>query len=327
MQNRRFRTRFTAPETDAVELMDNPDPVTIAFTIGSRRLLRFKRHLTDIAYSLDDLTQGQRPRPAGGIDDARSRDGLRILSAPPSDIAYWQAQFPRYRFGAVQHYRRHFITMEGGYEAYLARFSGKTRSTLRRKRRRFEKADGGRLDLRAYRGEAEIAAFLDLAAPLARRTYQARLLDAALPDDAQSRRAILAAATRDEVRAFLLFLKGEPVAYLYLPIDGTTLIYAYLGYDPDHADLSPGTVLQMAALESLFAEERFTHFDFTEGDGAHKALFGTDSLPCCSFVLLKPHWRNATILAAYTAFEGAVDAGKRIIGGRAENWVRRALNR
>ena len=306
--------------------MERSDPVPIAFTIGSRSLLRFDRYLTDIAYSLDHLTQGHRPRPAAEITSAQTEDGLRILSAPRSDIAYWRAQFPRHRFGAVQYYQRHFIAMEGGYDAYLARFSGKTRSTLRRKRRRFEKADGGRLDLRAYRGEAAMSAFLDLAGPLVRRTYQARLLDAALPDDAQSRRAILAAATRDEVRAFLLFLKGKPVAYLYLPVEGTVLIYAYLGYDPAHADLSPGTVLQMGALEHLFAEQRFTHFDFTEGDGAHKALFGTDSLPCSSFVLLTPQWRNTAALASYAAFQSAVEAGKRLVSGLgAERLIRRIL--
>ena len=69
------------------------------------------------------------------------------------------------------------------------------------------------------------------------------------------------------MRAFLLFLAGEPVAYLYLPVSGRTLIYAYLGYDAEHAHLSPGTVLQMAALENLFAEKRFAYFDFTEGEG------------------------------------------------------------
>ena len=308
--------------------MENPDPVTIAFTIGSRRLLRFDRYLADIAYSLDHLTQEQRPQPSRAIGSAQAQDGLRILSAPPPDIAYWRAQYPRHRFGAVQHYRRHFISMEGGYEAYLARFSAKTRSTLRRKRRRFEEADGGRLDLRAYRGEAEIASFLDLAAPLARRTYQARLLDAALPDDAASRRTMLAAAKRDEVRAFLLFLKGEPVAYLYLPVDGTTLIYAYLGYNADHANLSPGTVLQMAALESLFAEERFTHFDFTEGDGTHKALFGTDSLSCCSFVLLEPRWRNAVVLSAQALFDRSIAQAKAMLARLGvDKKVRRAIGR
>ena len=297
-------------------------PVT--FSIGSRRLFAIERHLADIAYSLDDLTSGQRPHALGGP----GVDGLRVLSAPPCDIPFWRAQFPRHCIGAVQHYRRHFIAMQGGFEDYLANFSGKTRSTLRRKRRRFEKADGGELDLRCYRSEEEVAEFLALATPLARKTYQARLLDAALPDDAEAQREILGAAARDAVRAFLLFLKGEPVAYLYLPVDGTTLIYAFLGYNPAHAELSPGTVLQMGALEHLFAERRFTHFDFTEGDGAHKALFGTDSLPCCAFVLLTPQWRNITALASHAAFESAVEVGKRILSGsRAEEFVRRALGR
>ena len=275
-------------------------PVTLSFSIGSRRLFGIERHLADIAYSLSDLTSGQRPHALGGP----GADGLRVLSAPPCEIPFWQAQFPRHRIGAVQHYRRHFIAMQGGFEDYLANFSGKTRSTLRRKRRRFEKADGGELDLRWYRS------------------------DAALPDDADAQREILGAAARDAVRAFLLFLKEEPVAYLYLPVGGTTLIYAFLGYDPAHAELSPGTVLQMGALEHLFAERRFTHFDFTEGDGAHKALFGTDSLPCCTFVLLTPQWRNITALASHAAFESAVEVGKRILSGsRAEEFVRRALGR
>ena len=65
-----------------------------------------------------------------------------------------------------------------------------------------------------------------------------------------------------------------------------------------------------------------------QGDGAHKALFGTDCLPCCSFVLLEPNWSNAVILGSYTAFESAVDTAKRIVtGSRAEKWVRRVLSR
>ena len=157
--------------------MKDVEPVTIACTLGSRRLLRFDRYLADIAYSLDDLIHARRP-PA---PEAHTGDGLRVLSAPQSDIAHWREMFPQHRFGAVQRYHRHYIAMQGGFDAYLSRFSGKTRSTLRRKRRRFAEADGGALDVRCYRSETEIAKFLTLAGPLARRTYQARLLDAALP--------------------------------------------------------------------------------------------------------------------------------------------------
>ena len=115
-------------------------------------------------------------------------------------------------------------------------------------------------------------------------------------------------ADRDDMRAFLLFLAGEPIAYLYLPVSGRTLIYAYLGYDAEHAHLSPGTVLQMAALEDLFAEKRFAYFDFTEGEGAHKALFGTGSIPCASYIMLRPSGSNRALLRSLELFDRSVAA-------------------
>ena len=118
------------------------------------------------------------------------------------------------------------------------------------------------------------------------------------------------------MRCFLLFLAGEPVAYLALPVRGQTLVYAHLGYDPAHAALSPGTVLQMEALRMLFAEERFRYFDFTEGEGAHKALFGTDSVACRSFILLRSTLANRLLLAARNGFDAAVAWAKTRLQGQ-----------
>jgi CelD/BcsL family acetyltransferase involved in cellulose biosynthesis len=124
---------------------------------------------------------------------------------------------------------------------------------------------------------------------------------------------MLMLAAEDRVRAFMLFLDGEPVAYLYLPVKGRTLIYANLGYDSRFASLSPGTVLQFVALERLFAEKCFLYFDFTEGEGSHKLLFATDSVACASLVLLKPTLANHAVLAAYDGLRGAVHCGKAVV--------------
>ena len=72
------------------------------------------------------------------------------------------------------------------------------------------------------------------------------------------------------------------------------------------------TVLQMAALESLFAEGRYQYFDFTESEGAHKALFGTDSVDCASFLMLRPTWANRAVIASLGGFDGAVKSVKRL---------------
>ena len=218
--------------------------------------------------------------------------------------------------GGREDYERHYIDMTGSNDDYLARFSGKTRSTLRRKRRKMESESGGSLDLRLYSRPEEMDEFVHHAVPLSRITYQARLLDAGLPESEIARAEMRELAWQDRVRAFLLFLNGEPVAYLYLPVIGETLVYAYLGYDPAHANLSPGTVLQMAALESLFAEQRYRYFDFTEGEGAHKRLFGTRSAPCASFLLLRPTLANRALLSSLKAFDAAVNGSGLTISDR-----------
>jgi len=273
--------------------------IGIDFTIGARRLAAVPRKLAIWSFGLEqvlapDLSEPPAPGP----------DGLRILSAPKALIGAITARFPGFVAGGRQDYRRHYIDMGQSFDAYLAQFSGKTRSTLRRKARRLEETGGYAVS--EHRTPAEIEAFLDAALPLSARTYQARLLDAGLPGDAASRRAMLEAAEADRMRAFLLHVGGQPIAYLALPVTGATLVYAHLGYDPAFARLSPGTVLQMEALERLFAEGRYRWFDFTEGEGAHKALFGTHSAECASLVLLRPTLANRALLAARGAFDAGV---------------------
>jgi CelD/BcsL family acetyltransferase involved in cellulose biosynthesis len=280
------------------------DTMGIDFTIGSRRLLRVPRRLTSWAFTLEELLGEVLPTaPPSGPD------GVRVLSAPTHRLAEVTARYPGYVAGGRQDYRRHYVAMAGSFADYMAGFSGKTRQTLRRKAKRLAEATGG-FTVTEHRTPAEIEAFLAAALPLSERTYQARLLDAGLPSDAASRRAMLEAAEDDRMRAFLLHASGRPVAYLSLPVTGRTLVYAHLGYDPDHARLSPGTVLQMEALERLFAEQRFAWFDFTEGDGAHKALFGTHHVTCSSLMLLEPTLANRGLLGARAGFDASVAQAK-----------------
>lgn len=280
---------------------------SIDFTIGSRRLLAVPRHLATLKFTLEDILAGSMPAME---DTDTAADGLRVLSAPREHIDALLGRFPDHVAGGRQDYPRHYIDMAGSYEDYLARFSGKTRSTLKRKQRKLAKECGGKYALTEHRTPAELEAFLDAAIPLSAKTYQARLLDAGLPETHEARRAMLEQAERGDMRCYLLSAGDEPIAYLTLPVDGQTLVYAYLGYDPEWARLSPGTVLQMEALERLFAEDRFRYFDFTEGDGGHKAMFGTDSVQCASFVLLRKTIANRALLGARDGFDAAVSGAK-----------------
>lgn len=288
-------------------MKDTPTPTPIDFTIGSRRFLSIPRRLANWSFSLEQALAGSASIP---VAPEPGPDGIRVLSAPLTALPTLLHRFPDHVIGARQDYPRHYIAMVGSFDDYMGRFSSKTRSTLKRKARKLESAVGPTFAISEHRSPAEIERFLSRAAPLSALTYQARWLDAGLPDTPEATRGLLALAEADRLRCFLLESGDGPLAYLALPIEGSTLIYAHLGYHPDWSRHSPGTVLQMHALERLFEEARFTHFDFTEGDGAHKAMFGTHSLRCASFVLLAPTLTNRAIIAARGAFDTSVASAR-----------------
>jgi CelD/BcsL family acetyltransferase involved in cellulose biosynthesis len=120
-------------------------------------------------------------------------------------------------------------------------------------------------------------------------------------------------AARDAMRGWILFLDGRPASYLYAPSDGATLIYAYLGYDPQFADLSAGAVLQIEAMRALMEERRFRLFDFTEGEGQHKKLFATGEVECVDLLLVRPTAGNLLTGWSLGAFDAAVAFAKRVV--------------
>ena len=285
------------------------DTTSIKFVAGSRKLFEVQRRVQTVACDLEQLISGI---PPDFGDDTCALDGYRVLSLPESARADVLRRFPRHTWGGLQHYRRHYIDMAGCFADYLTHFSGKTRSTLTRKRRKLEQLSGGTLDVEEFRGRSGIERFFAEAIPVSRLTYQTRLLDAGLPEDETAYRTALGLASQDRLRAFLLRVGGHAIAYLYLPVEGATLMYSHLGYDPGFAKYSPGTVLQLEALERLFAEERYRYFDFTEGEGAHKAMFGTDWVEACSFFLLRASWPNRLLLGSLDAFDWMVAKAKHL---------------
>jgi CelD/BcsL family acetyltransferase involved in cellulose biosynthesis len=200
------------------------------------------------------------------------------------------------------------LRLEGGFPAYLQRFSSKSRSSLRRKLRRFAEADTtGEIRRTVYRTPGEIEQFLSIAGALSDKTYQARILDVGLPKSAEFRLRALERARTDDVRGFVLWLNGQAAAYVYTTFRNGVASYDFVGHDPALNALSPGTVLQYHVLEHLFGEPRLDVFDFTEGEGEHKAFFSTDRQLCAkSFVFP----RRRSLLALVRLHAWLADADK-----------------
>ena len=278
-------------------------PVTpLRFRIGERTLWTARRRLHRVGLDLDQLLAGSVP----ALPDLAAAEGYDLRSWPADAVA--EVARPGLLTLVRHRYARRFVRLED-WDAYWQGFSGKTRATLKRKRSRWEKAAGG-LDLRDYHRPDQIDAFHELAGALSKLTYQDRLLGAGLPTGPAALAEMRARAATGRLRAFILFDRGRPASYLYLPVEGGTAVYAHLGYDPALADLSPGTGLHLAVFDRLFADPALGLLDFTEGDGAHKRLFGREEVACVDLLLLRRTLRNRALTTALGGFDHGVAAGR-----------------
>jgi CelD/BcsL family acetyltransferase involved in cellulose biosynthesis len=290
-------------------------PFSLRFQVGDRTLFTATLPVQTHAVAAGSLPAAAPTLPSSDQLPAAAA-GLLFRALPMSEGGTTLSrQGPWLRY-VVQRYGRCSIDLRMGFEAYRGKFSSKTRSTLMRKQRKWIEHTGQPLRWQRYRSVAELRQFHPLARSVSTRSYQERLLDAGLPEDAAFLAEMDTLAAADSVRAYILFEADKPVSYLYCPVERGVVIYAYLGYDPDYLGHSVGTVLQWLALEDLFAEGRFTHFDFTEGETEHKKLFATHIEPAGNVLFLRHSLRHQVLLTAHQAFDALVAKAS----GLAERW-------
>ncbi|MDR6853164.1 CelD/BcsL family acetyltransferase involved in cellulose biosynthesis [Sphingomonas sp. BE123] len=285
-------------------------PTPLNFRIGARTLMAVQRDMVRVPLSLDEAREGRLPvlPPL-----PREAHGYVVTSLPEDRLEAMVYASGRMIGFVRQKYTRYYADLTGGFDAYMAGLSGNARQAAKRKAKKIAQVSGGDLDIRAYRTPAELETFHDIARRIALRTYQEKLMGEGLPATPEFIRGMLTAAAGDRVRAWLLFIAGEPAAYLYCPAHGETLVYEYVGHDPAFNDLSPGAVLQMEAFRDLFDEQKFARFDFTEGDGQHKRQYSTGGVPCVDVLLLRPSLTNRVTTAALGGFNKTVAGGKALV--------------
>ena len=250
-----------------------------------------------------------------------------VRSAPPPIVIRdgWIVYTP-YTF------KNYYIDFErlGSFDNYLqSAFSSKSRSTLQRKVRKFAEADGGEVHWRQFSRAAEIDEFFAQAHAISARTYQERLLDAGLPTSAEYIAQAKEMVEAGRALCYILYLKGEPVAYLLCFCQDGIASYDFLGYDPAAQALSPGTVLHYFVLQSLFESKAVRIFDFTEGEGTHKVFFGSDHRLCAKTYFFRRTLLNRTLVHAHYGLNRSVEAigallERHGLKGRIKRFIRKA---
>lgn len=256
--------------------------VSIPLQVRSERLVDQTAFVGEPKPPIDELMDGSYGFLIRGLPIARE---LPSISRTGGYLRYIPLQ-----------YQHCYIDLGLSFESYQQKFSSKTRSTIKRKIKKYTEHCGGTIPWKTYKEPGELRDFFRLARTVSRLTYQERLLDAGIPESEDFIRQAESLAADQQVRAYILFDGERPVAYLYCPVQDGVLIYAYLGYDPDYMRLSVGTVLQWLAVEQLFDEARFRYFDFTEGESDHKRLFATHQRQCANVFLVQKSFRYTVLI-------------------------------
>lgn len=272
-------------------------PVELECYLAGRRhvLRRFSPQVFDLPFrdrSLEPLDEEAVDRLAG----ARSALLFSHPVSTPLPRLSWHRGALRY---VTRQYRRHHVDTTGDFEIYLGTLTPKTRQTLKRKVRKLCAEYGDESPWREYRTSQELQAFHRLAREVAKKTYHERLFDAGLPDS-----TTYLDESRGEgrgARGYLLMRGGNPVAYLYTPVDRGVALYVYLGYDPAEGAWSPGAVLQYFALQRMFVDPAIDRLDFGEGDGQHKATFASGHTLCADIYYFTATPANLATIVAHVS--------------------------
>lgn len=254
--------------------------------------LEYDRHFLEIDRGIEEV---ELPR-----DDDPRISGIYFSSFPiQHPLPLLSFSRGRLRYCPFQ-YTRHYIPGQGSFQDYLDQFSSKSRSTLRRKVRKYDTFCGTEDNWKEFRSQEEMKEFHRLAREVSKKTYQERLLDAGLPTADWFRQRMLELAASNLVRGYILFHEDKPVAFLYCPIvHGRIFLYAYVGYDPAYKQWSPGTVLQFKVLQKLFAEQEDFIFDFYEGQGPHKEFFARRHTLCAAIYYFRIRPKNVLLVITH----------------------------
>lgn len=163
------------------------------------------------------------------------------------------------------------IPIRGDFEAYLQTMSAKSRQTIKRKIRKFEKAAGQGVHVGVFRSPLEMENLHEALTVIWKKSWHGRLERQHVP----SADYLKQMARNGWIRAYVLLVKERPVASILGFQYRGTYYYEAPAYDHDWQEHSPGIVLLYNALKDLFEVDSPVKFDFGAGYGQYKQVFGT----------------------------------------------------
>lgn len=170
----------------------------------------------------------------------------------------------------------HFIaTVPNSVEEFYRRFSSKTRSVLKSKRVKLEKAFSGEINIRCFQTADEVDSAVEEIEEVAQKSYL-RGLGLGFIDSPEMRERLKLKAQKGWLRTYVLYGGQRPLAYWNGDLVQDTFGGNYVGYDREFSNYSPGMYIMTKVIESFCNGDKdvVRRIDFGHGDAEYKASLG-----------------------------------------------------
>lgn len=198
------------------------------------------------------------------------------------------------------------------FDELLAARDRRSRYNLRRQSSQFERAFEGEIEIAVLRRPEDFDRVVSELEKVAAATYQ-RALGAGFADTPERRELVRVALAKGWFRAWVLAIKGEPVAYWQGNALGSTFFVSSTGYTSTFARHGVGTYLQLRMFADLCADRDVSIVDFGWGDADYKKRFGTESWLEHDAVLFAPSARGRQVALTSNALRAADQAARRVL--------------
>lgn len=145
---------------------------------------------------------------------------------------------------------------------------------------------------------------------VARKSYQ-RGLGVGFFDTPAERERLILKARRGWLRAYVLHIQEEPVAFWIGDLSGNTFGSDYLAHGPEFAKYSPGLYLILKAMEDLCS--RVTQVDFGSGSAEYKKVLSDRQWDEGSVYIFASSFKGFRLKAMRLLTDGVHLTGKRVL--------------
>jgi hypothetical protein len=200
---------------------------------------------------------------------------------------------------------RHRLVPKETFDAYIQSLSKSTRQTFRYSLKKLREYCDGDLTLGVFDAPESIQNFIYEASQIARTTYQQKRLGLGFTNSTGVAVRLRIAAELGWTKSFTLRCRGSPVAYIEGYQAGGTWVAYQIGFVPEWANRSVGTVCQLEAIKYLMDAEpmRPRVIDYLEGDSDFKRRLCNVTTTETSFMITKRSFRASVYFHAQVMLE------------------------